>query len=597
MRVLCDPLGLPIHIPDPSESPDEVLARMTDAGIVALDVETTSARDDATLRTIQLGTPEEAVHLRADSTVHCDAVRRFLAASTVPLTAHNAPFDIGHLHRAGLADVAALWERTIDTLILDKLLRPGDGRGGEKGDRGLSLKIATRAWCGDAATSADAKADLMAWGRELGLNTAARVYAECPVDDEPFIRYGAGDVRDSSTLVRVLLPLADAAIGREVVEREHRLASRIHQTVLRGMRVDAAAVRRDEAEIFARVAEMRAYLIERYGIENPASTQQVIAWFNTRGYAIDSSKESVLSKLPLEGDEKSFREELLAWRGQSKVLSTYFKALSTAPADREGVPRLHPDLKPLGARTGRMTCSAPNAQNVPAVLRPYVEAEPGHTFIAADYNAVEVRVAGGESDDEKLIGAFLRGEDCYEFASSIVWGPPPEEKADRKRWRTKGKPVLLGDIYGRGASSVAGQLDTTVDDARERQRRLRAAMPQLTAHIDGVRAAISSGRTAHRLSSGRVVQVHPLQHYTAGFNTRVQGAARDLLVEATLRLDDAGLGHLLFLPIHDEWVLQVPDEQVQDAMRALGSAMTMAYGAVPITAQPEILGKNWRKGS
>ena len=597
MRTLSDPLGRPIHVPDPSESPDGVLVRMAAADIVAFDVETTGKGDDAVLRTVQFGTAEETVHLRADSAIHRDAVRAFLADTRAPLTAHSAAFDIGHLHRAGLADAAALWERTIDTLILDKLLRPGDGRGGKRGDSSLSLKAATRAWCGDAATSADAKEALLAWGETLGLKTAARVYADCPVDGEPYIRYGAADVSDSSALVRVLLPLADAAIGREVVEREHRLASRIHQMVLRGMRVNTEAVRRDEPEIFSQVAGMRTSLIERYGVENPASTQQVVAWFNTRGYAITSSREEVLTKLPLEGEEAAFREDLLAWRGQSKTLSSFFKALSNAPADQDGVSRLHPDLKPLGARTGRMACSAPAAQNVPAELRPYVKAEPGHTFIGADYNAVEVRVAGGESGDEKLIGAFLRGEDCYEFASSIVWGPPPEEKSERKRWRSRGKPVLLGDIYGRGAVSIAADLGTSTDDAKARQRTIRAAMPQLTAHIDGVRATISAGRTAHRLPSGRVVQVHPLQYYTAGFNTRVQGAARDLLVDATLRLDDAGLGHLLFLPIHDEWVLQVPHEQVQAAMEALGAAMTTSYGAVPIIAQPEILGESWRKGS
>lgn len=597
MRTIADPLGRPIHVPDPSETPDQVLARMAACDIVAFDVETTSAREDAALRTIQFGTAEESVHLIADSALHRAAVREFFATSTCALTAHNGPFDIGHLHRAGLAGAGALWERTIDTLTLDKLLRPGDGRGGEKGDSGLSLKVATRAWCGDTATSADAKADLIEWGKTLGLKTIAQVYADCPVDGDPYIRYGAADVFDSSALVRVLLPLADAAIGREVVEREHRLAARIHLMVMGGMRVDADAVRRDEAKIFAEVSEMREALIQRYGIENPASTQQVIAWFTARGYAINSSREAVLAKLPLEGEEKAFREELLAWRGQSKTLSTYFKALSTVAGDGDGVPRLHPDLKPLGARTGRMTCKAPNAQNVPAELRPYVVAESGHTFIAADYNAVEVRVAAGESDDEMLLGAFLRGEDCYEFASSIVWGPPPEEKSDRKRWRNQGKPVLLGDIYGRGAGSVAGQLSTTVEDAKDRQKTLRAAMPQLTAHIDGVRATIAAGRTAHRLPSGRVVQVHPLQHYTAGFNSRVQGAARDLLVDATLRLDDAGLGHLLWLPIHDEWVLQVPAAQAPAAMKALSEAMNTTYGAVPITAQPEVLGKNWRKGS
>lgn len=597
MRIITDPLGRPIHVPDPSESPDEVLTRMADRDIVAFDVETTGARDDATLRTIQFGTPEESVHLRADRAVHREAVREFLATSNCALTAHNGPFDIGHLHRAGLADAAALWERTIDTLTLDKLLRPGDGREGDRGDSGLSLKVATRAWCGDAATSADAKADLIEWGKTLGLKTIAQVYADCPVDGDPYILYGAADVFDSSALVRVLLPLADAAIGREVVEREHRLAARIHLMVMRGMRVDVEAVRRDEPAIFAEVAGMRASLIERYGIKNPASTQQVIAWFNARGYAIDSSKESVLAKLPLEGEEAAFRGELLTWRGQSKTLSTYFKALSTAAGDSDGARRLHPDLKPLGARTGRMTCSAPNAQNVPAELRPYVVAEPGHTFIGADYNAVEVRVAAGESGDEMLLGAFLRGEDCYEFASGIVWGPPPEAASDRKRWRNQGKPVLLGDIYGRGADSVAADLGTSTDDAKARQRTLRAAMPQLAEHIDGVRAAISAGRTAHRLPSGRVVQVHPLQHFTAGFNTRVQGAARDLLVDATLRLDDAGLGHLLWLPIHDEWLLLVPDDQVPAAMQVLGEAMTTTYGAVPITAEPEVLGKNWRKGS
>lgn len=591
MMLLTDPLGRPIHAPDPDESAAEVLDLIARADIVAFDVETTGNTAAAVLRTVQLGTLEESVHLRAESPVHMDEVRRWFATTQMPLTAHNAGFDIGHLHRAGIADARRLWERTVDTLILDRLLRPGDGTTDPKHD----LKNATRAWCGGAATSADAKAELMAWGRSLGLKTHARTYAECPIDGEPYILYGAADVFDSATLVRALLPLADAALGRDAVEREHRLASLIHRMLLRGMKIDAEAVQRDAPALYAQVAEMRDALTADYGIENPASQPQLLAWFTDRDVPIPNTRQAVLEELELDGEPAKFRDALLAWRAESKVLNTYVKALANAPADADGIPRFHPDLKALGARTGRMTCGAPNMQNVPKQLRGYVVAEPGHTLVAADFNAVEVRVAAGLAADERLTTAFLRGEDCYAAAATVAWGEPPTDEAEYKQWRNRAKPLLLGHIFGRGAKSVAGGIGTTVEDARERQRALDAAMPSVREFNLRTRAEVSMGKTIHRLPSGRVVQVHPLGYYTQSVNSRVQGGARDLLVAATVALDDAGFGDALWLPIHDEWILQVRDEDVPAAMEALNKAMSLTVGAVPIKADAEVMGKSWKK--
>ncbi|MBN7296581.1 DNA polymerase [Mycobacteroides abscessus] len=587
---LTDPLGRLITAPGPGDDPGDILGRLTATELVAVDTETTGVAWHDTLRTVQLGTAEEALVLRADLEEHMEPLREWFATTHMPLTAHNAGFDIRMLVNAGLAGHRGLWDRMIDTQILDQLLRPGDGW--TKPEHGL--KPATLTWCGDSATAADAKAELTAWWRSLGIKTDAAGWRDCPLDGEPYLLYGAADVFDGVALATTLLPMVDELIGREVREREHRIARLVHGITMRGMRIDTAAAEADASAAEAEVAVMREQLVSKYGIENPGSPKQLLAWFADRGISLTSTSEGTLTVEQLGGEAASFRDELLAWREKSKAAGTYLRKLADTPADADGVPRLHPDFGTLDARTGRMASRGPNMQNFPPDLRKYVLAEQGSVLVDADFSAVEVRVAAGFAQDAALTDTFVQGRDPYVAAAEAAWGPAPDPETTKAN-RKKAKPLLLGHIYGRGPNNIATALGVGREEAEHLQQRLNDAMPQVPKYVARSRATVSTGRTAGRLPSGRVVQVHPATQYTAAVNSVVQGAGRELLVDALLVLDDAGFADNIWMPIHDEWILQVPEDQADEVCRVLERAMTSRVGQVPITAEAGVMGACWGK--
>lgn len=586
-----DPLGRLVTSCTPDDVPTEVLARMSQADLVAVDVETTGVTWHDDLRLVQLGTQHEALVLRADVPTHMDALRQWFAETDMALTAHNAGFDIGFLVRAGLGDHKALWDRMVDTLILDKLLRPGDGWTSPKHD----LKSVTRAWCGDAATADDAKDELEAWWASLGIAKDAG-WRDCPLDGVPYVLYGAADVFDGWTLATTLLPMVDGLLGREVRYREHRIARLVHGITMRGHRLDIDALRADTAAAKVADADRKTALTKRYGIKNPGSNPQITDWFGDRGIAIESTSEEALAALDLSGAEAEFRRDLLEWREGHKLLSTYLEPWSATPADPDGHARLRPSLGTLAARTGRMSCDAPNLQNVPPQLRKYLLAEPGNVLIGADFSAVEVRIAAAFARDQALAQTFLAGEDPYTAAAAAAWGDS-DDPDTAKAQRNRAKPLLLGHIYGRGANSVAGALNISSSEAQRLQTRLNAAMPEVPKYVARARSRVAMGKTAGKLpgGSGRLLQTHPAAYYTSAVNSGVQGYGRELLVNALLALDDAGLGDAVWLPIHDEWLLQVETDQVEEATSLLEQAMTQTVMGVPVTAEAELVGTAWRK--
>ncbi|WP_082778071.1 DNA polymerase [Tsukamurella pseudospumae] len=597
MITLTDPFGRTVYAPAATDDPREVLVRVLDQratpmSCIGLDVETTGIDWSDSLRTVQFGCGELAVVLDAASPLHRYAAAEVLSRADVWFTAHNAAFDIGHLHRAGLIDYRELWSRTVDTIILLRLLHPGDAWSRPA----HGLKAATEQWCGQGASSADAKDALKALWRENKWRKESDGWKNTPVDAEPYILYGAADVFDGSLLCATLLPLAAELIGGAVIAREHRVQMLCHGMTLRGLRVDVEAAAQD-AEATAELVEvLRADIADQFGLENPNSGKQLTAWFAARGVELPDTKADTIKALDLDGEAAELRDMLLKLRATSKEGATYLRKLSSASTDSDGITRLHPSIGALNARTGRFSITGPSMQNFPPSLRKYVLAEPGHVLVDADFSAVEVRLAAALAGDEALAGVFRRGEDPYLVVAGAIWGVNESTPPDlRKMRRSASKPVLLGHIYGRGPNSLAKSLGIEKNEAKALQSKMNELFPTLPAYVARARHSTAAGLTATRLPSGRVVQVHPREQYTASVNSTVQGAGRDLLVDALLALDDLGYGERVWLPIHDEWIVQVPEEEAEKACADLSRVMTTELRGVPITADAEVIGSHWRK--
>jgi len=159
-------------------------------------------------------------------------------------------------------------------------------------------------------------------------------------------------------------------------------------------------------------------------------------------------------------------QDIIDYRGKSRMLSKDIRGL-VALADENH--RVHPSLFLPGSRTGRLSCSRPNLQNVPTVIGPIIRKafipRPGWWLASIDYSQLELRVAAWYSRDERLLTAFKNGEDVHTLVAAEIFNVPIDEVTYEQRYIAK--YVDFGVFYGRGAQSLAeGELNCSVEEAQ-----------------------------------------------------------------------------------------------------------------------------------
>ncbi|QHN26898.1 hypothetical protein GII33_13990 [Gordonia pseudamarae] len=565
------------------------------------------------VRTIQLGTSRVILVLDASDANALDAAADLLNDEAVRWTAHNAAYDTVRLARVGVIDsLPSIWDRMADTYILTSLIEPPTSDLGYR-----DLKSQTRAWCGASAVSADAKADLdaaFAAHKWKGLSQQWKVYdnpdptagdngwAQIDLADIAFIAYAAADIADSARLVAVLEPIARLALG-EVVDTEHRVARIAAEMTLRGVRLDRdfTVARRDDCQRGkdAALAEMRAAGFT--GI--PSRAADIVTFLDGEAmppHFTDKGGRSTGSVTLAEYAALGSRlaEPLLAWRTADKLLKTYFTRYL-----RSGGERIHPTVDTIKARTGRMSSSDPNFQNLPsrsaaAQVRECFIADPGMAFISADFSSIEMRVAAAITRDPGLLPLYTAplagGEDprtrCPYWLMAWDLHGPQASKADRGAV----KSVVLGRMYGGAGEALAEQAGLPLDAVNAALDAYGRMYPALStwARETLTPQTTDLGRPIWRLPSGRIQAIDPGDAWKA-LNVVIQGLSRDVLVHAILRCEDAGLGQYLVMPIHDELLLQVPEDRAEELLDRLVETMRSEVMGVPIPAEGSLLGPRW----
>lgn len=594
-----------VHAPAVGEDPwvgiRDVLANRGPLGLIGLDVETSGVDWSDVLRTVQFGTPTRAVVLDAESDpVHAGAAKTVLADPDIWFTAHNSAFDIQVLDRSSFADATTLAERMVDTLILAALNEPPTRFEGEHG--GLAPKMDLKSLAGSLlgeAYSPYAKKKLQAsWRKKKWTVSGAyetRGWAQCDVHDEPFQRYAAADVIDGSRLAETLLPLVSLEVGAEVIQREHRLLVLCVEMQKRGYLVNRAEAERVISEERAKVCDLDRQLAA-LGVSEPSKNRAVAAALEAEtGTDLPLTEKGekqvdklALSNLPTSKIAPVLLERRAAEKGAGTYLSNWLELSRT-----DG--RLHPSINSLKAATGRFSMSDPSLQNVPADLRKFIVAPPGCVLISADYSSVEMRLGAGYSQETRLIEDFRSGVDPYRLVARAAYHPTdPDDSTVTKPERQRAKAILLGRQYGRGAASLARQEGMEESEAEQIMALIDSRYPRLGAFAKELSNRVKLGMTRIPLPSGRAVSVDPTWARKA-MNFLIQGTGREILVDAGFRLTDAGFRDQLWISIHDEWIVCVPEDQAEEAARRMERAMTTEFMGVPIDAEAKLLGAVWGK--
>ncbi|MBC8195340.1 MAG: DNA polymerase I [Acidimicrobiia bacterium] len=374
-------------------------------------------------------------------------------------------------------------------------------------------------------------------------------------------------------LVRVLAKMENAGVGVDVEELT-RLRDNLTSECDR-LRAEIHSAAGEEFNVNS-TKQLRVILFENLGLSPGKKTKT--------GY---STNAATLEKLR---GEHPIVDLLLSYREVEKLRSTYGEGLLAEVGSGD---RIRATFNQTVTRTGRLSSDAPNLHNIPvrsetgrAFRRAFVPA-PGTTLLVADYNQIELRCIAHLSGDPGLIAAFDAGDDIHTAVASNTWGVPPEQVTGELRNRAK--MVAYGLAYGMEAYGLAQRLGIPTDEASEILESYFAAFPAVRSYmeetIDEARrkgyteTLFGRRRRIPELNSGNfnVRQAGERQAMNAG----IQGLAADIFKVALVRIDheleDRQLGARLVLQVHDEVILEVPAEELDEVRQLVADTMAGAF--------------------
>jgi DNA polymerase-1 len=522
-----------------------------------------------------------------------------LANPQIAKIGHNLKYDVEVLHRHGFTVAGDLF----DTMIAEWVLNPNSG----------NLGLKNQAWARLGVQMTEI-ATLIGTGRDQ------KTMAQVPLTQ--VVPYASADAdmtfRLSAILQAELEEREQTALFRDL---EMPLLPVLVDMEMAGVKLDAAWLETLSEELAARLSDLERDIYHHAGTEfNINSTQQLSdvlfknLGLSTRGVSKTksghySTRAGVLEDLQ---GAHPIIDAILAHRELSKLKSTYVDALPQLVNPHTG--RVHTSYNQTGAVTGRLSSSNPNLQNIPIrspegrrVRRAFV-AEAGWRLIGADYSQVELRVMAHVSGDEGLIGAFTRDEDIHATTAAAVYDVPLDEVSyDQRRIA---KAVNFGLIYGQSAYGLSKQLGITVEEADAFIKRYFERFPRVRAYMDQVQREVAERGYVDTLLNRRrffpelapnsnlpTQQRQALQRMA--INTPIQGSAADIIKLAMLRthrmLKESGLRARMILQVHDELVLEAPEDEQERAIALLREAMGQAFELiVPLKVDVEV-GTNWEE--
>lgn len=524
-------------------------------------------------------------------------LKRIFNQPDLKIIMHNGKFDLKVLASNGLFENNKIEYKCklIDTMIATWLLNPD-----RNGKNSYSLE-----WLSETF--------LHLKGIEFSsIVKKGQTFADVPLDQA--VPYASEDADFTLQLWEFLSERFKDERRQKLFELEMRLLPILANMELAGIHLDSKALHEYNAELTNGIENIENEIYKEVGhpfnIASPKQLQTVL--FEERklkpekktktGYSTDTS---VLEEL---AHYDSVPKMILEFRELSKLQSTYVETLPEM-TDKNG--RIHTDFVQTGTATGRLSCRDPNLQNIPVRneagrrIRSSFTAPEGKVLISADYAQIELVVLAHLSGDKNMRQAFIEGTDIHKATAALIFGVKPEEVTAEMR-RTA-KTINFGVIYGMSAFRLANDLGIS----RTQAAQFISSYDQLYAGITNFKAqtilnAETNGYVETILGRRRPImninsrnKVEKAGAERMAINTPVQGSAADIVKKAMIEVDSAlkemNNGAKLLLQVHDELILECPDEQktIEETIALVKDKMENAVKLnVPLRVSIEY-GKNW----
>ncbi len=381
-----------------------------------------------------------------------------------------------------------------------------------------------------------------------------------------------------------------------------------------GVLVDRELLRVQSQELAVRMQEIETQAHQAaqgpFNLDSPKQLQAIL--YERLGLPVTkktpkgqpSTAEDVLEELAL---HYPLPRLILEHRSLSKLKGTYTDKLPEQINPATG--RIHTSYHQAITATGRLSSSDPNLQNIPIRtpegrrIRQAFIAPSGFTLLAADYSQIELRIMAHLSLDPGLVSAFAADRDVHQATAAEIFGITPEAvDADQRR---AAKTINFGLIYGMSAFGLAARLNIDRGSAARYIERYFDRYPGVRQYMDNTRAQAREQGFVETVAGRRLYLPEirssnkQLQQYAerSAINAPMQGTAADIIKAAMIRvaswLKASKTSARLVMQVHDELVLEVPDEQAQfvrdHVVRLMSEAATLS---VPLRVDAG-LGANW----
>jgi DNA polymerase-1 len=588
------------------EQLDQWLQRLEQAELVAFDTETTSldymqasivgvsfaiAAHQAAyvpLAHDYLGAPRQL-----DRDTVLEQLKPLLESSALAKVGQNLKYDMSVLANHGIAMQGIRFDTMLESYVLDSTATRHDMDS-------LALK-----YLGEKTTHFQ---DIAGKGAsQLTFNQIAI---------EQAAPYAAEDADITLRLHETLWPRLQKITGLAHVYQtiEMPLVPVLSRIERNGTKVSADLLRKQSDQLGERIAALEQQAFDLAGEEfNLASPKQLgyilfeklklpIQKKTAKGAA--STKEEVLQELAL---DYPLPKLLLEHRSLSKLKSTYTDKLPLLVNPATG--RIHTSYHQAVTATGRLSSSDPNLQNIPVrsaegrrIRQAFVATE-GCKIVAADYSQIELRIMAHLSGDRGLKAAFEQNLDVHSATAAEVFGV--ELASVTGEQRRSAKAINFGLIYGMSAFGLGRQLHIGRNQAQEYIDLYFARYPGVQAYMDSIRKrAAEQGYVetlfGRRLYLPEIRASNGMRRQAAertAINAPMQGTAADIIKLAMISVDqwlaDKKLNARMIMQVHDELILEVPQDELEDVLSGLKAHMSNAARLdVPLVVDVGV-GDNW----
>lgn len=571
------------------EQMEELVGRLRKAIHVVVDTETTSLNPFAA-RLVGISLCVDTKKAWYIPCGHCDAenkllpgqlplvevvsvLRPFLEDRKLPKIGHNLKYDWAVLsapQNEGIRMAGPLYDTMIGAWLIDP------GRRSYKLDD-LCLELEMRLTSFSEVVGGDKRDD-----------SFARVAMAQACD------YSCEDVYAALRLYELQQPrLKELGLWALFADLECPLVPVLAEMELRGIAVDTKLLGRLSEEFSRKIEDLEQDIYgqagQKFNINSPQQLGEILfdklklpAGRKTKtGYSTDVR---VLERLASQHD---LPRQILNYRNLAKLKSTYIDKLKGL-AEKSGG-RVHTSFNQCGTATGRLSSSKPNLQNIPIRseegqrIRAAFVAPDGHYLLSGDYSQIDLRVLAHYSGDKELHKAFLAGDDIHQRTAAEIFFVSPQ--LITPEMRRVAKTINFGIVYGMSSFGLSSQLNISRKEAQ-------TFIDRYFDHYQGIRvfmeAIIAQARKDGYVSTllGRRRRLPDIVHNNrtrrefaerTAINTPIQGTAADIIKLAMLRVERElrrqRLEAKMVLQVHDELVLEVPNEEISAIEQLLRTAM------------------------